>query len=325
VISASTVRLPSGIELAVRTAGSGPLVILMHGWPELGLAYRHQMEPLAAAGFTAVAPDMRGFGGSAKPSEISAYTCDNHADDMAGLAEALGGGRWVAVGHDHGSPVAWRSALRFPEEVAAVFSYSVPHSAQSTSGGSLLDRFDQAYPDRFFYIRYFQQVGPPEAELEADVRAGLKKVYWALSGDAPLGEWTRERPYDDPLLPGLGDPPPGPLSFMPDDVMEEYVAAFSAGGFRGPISWYRNIETNARDAEAYGEQRITQPAGFLWSEKDIVKVMSPPNALETQRGLCDDLRVEIELPDAGHWIQQERPQESTDALLSFLEGVRDRL
>jgi pimeloyl-ACP methyl ester carboxylesterase len=267
---------------------------------------------------------MRGFGGSSKPEDIAAYNTDAHADDMAGLAHALGAERWVAVGHDHGSPVAWRSALRFPDQVAGVFSYSVPHNA-ARAGVSLLDFFEAAYPDRFFYIRYFQQVGPPEAELEADVRASLKKIYWALSGDAPYGEWTKERPYEDPLLRGLGDPPPGPLSFMEDDVFEEYVAAFEAGGFRGPISWYRNIAKGAEQALAYGEQRITQPAGFLWSEKDIVKIMGAPNALETQRALCDDLRVEIELPEAGHWIQQERPRESSEALVQFLDSVRDRL
>jgi pimeloyl-ACP methyl ester carboxylesterase len=299
--------------------GSGPLVILMHGWPELGFSYRHQIDPLVAAGYTVAVPDMRGYGASTKPEDPSLYSIDAHADDMAAIARGLGRERWVSVGHDWGSPVAWRCALRFPEQVAAAFSFSVPHRAAASITAN--EWFDYAYPNRFYYMRYFQQVGPGEAELEADHRDALKRVYFSLSGDAPKDDWTCHRPIDDPLLKGLTPPPPGPLSFMSDAELEVYTAAFVAGGFHGPINWYRNWDANEAQARAYGDQRVRQPAGFFAGDKEIVLTMFP-GCVEDQRGLCDDLRMERIVPGAGHWIQQERPAEATAALLEFLGTVK---
>ena len=311
-----------GVQLSVQVAGSGPLVILMHGWPELGFSWRHQVGPLAAAGYTVAVPDMRGYGGSSKPAEISAYSADTLADDMAALAGRLGAVRWVAIGHDLGSFIAWRSAIRFPDAVAAVFSLSVPHTPSSPL--PIREVVELGYPDRFYYVRYFQEVGPPEAELDADPRASLKKIFFAGSGDAPKDEWIKRRPKDGPLLPGLSAPPAGPLSFMSDEELDRYAEQYRRGGFFGPISWYRNLDRNADQGRAYPDERIRQPAGFLCGAKEIV-LSIVPGALEMQRGLCDDLRMETVLPGAGHWIQQERPKEVTEALLGFLAGVRDRL
>jgi pimeloyl-ACP methyl ester carboxylesterase len=316
-------QLRSGdFTLSTRVAGSGPLVILMHGWPELGISWRHQILPLAQAGFTVAAPDMRGYGGSSKPEDPAAYRIDTMADDMAAIADGLGHQRWVSVGHDWGSPVAWRTALRFPDRVAAVFSLSVPHSGRPPM--QITDTFDIMYPNRFYYIRYFQGIGPGEAELERDPRDALKRVYFSLSGDAPQDDWLAMRPIEGPLLPGLAPPPPGPLSFMTDAVLDTYTDAFVKGGFFGPISWYRNFERDYVDLAAYGDNVIHQPSGFLCGDKEIVLSMVP-NALERQRTLLSDLRMETVLPGAGHWIQQERPQEVTDALVAFLRDVRPLL
>jgi pimeloyl-ACP methyl ester carboxylesterase len=306
------------LELSVRVSGDGPLVILMHGWPELGLSWRHQIEPLAAAGFSVAAPDMRGFGGSSKPADVAAYNTDDLADDMAAIAATLQADKWVAVGHDWGSPVAWRCALRFPEQVVAVFSLSVPYFGPPPPGAEAT--FDAGWPDGFFYVRYFQQVGPPEAELESDVRSALEHIYFALSGEAPQSEWIKPRPRTSRLRDDLAAPPPGPLPFMPDEILDQYAAAFKAGGFFGPISWYRNLAANATQAASYGEGRIEQPSGFLCGDKEIVLAMQP-GSIERQRPLLGDLRVETILPGAGHWIQQERPAEVTSALLGFLDQV----
>jgi pimeloyl-ACP methyl ester carboxylesterase len=307
---------------SVAIAGSGPLVILMHGFPELGLSYRHQMEPLARAGYTVAAPDMRGYGGSYKPRDVTAYTADDMADDMAAIAAELGAERWIAVGHDWGSAVAWRTAIRFPDQVAAVFSLSIPHLPAPDQ--PIASGFDIAFPNLFYYIRYFQEIGPPEAELERDPRDALKRMYYVLSGDAPFAEWVKPRPIDSPLLTGLAEPSEGPLSFMSDAVLDQYAEQFKKGGFFGPISWYRNFDASYAQARAYRDQRIRQPAGFLCGDKEIALAMVP-GALDHQRALCDDLRCETILPGAGHWIQQERPTEVTDALLEFLNGVRASL
>ncbi len=307
-----------GISLSVLVAGSGPLVVLMHGWPELGLSWRHQLPALVGAGYRVAVPDMRGYGGSSKPLAVDAYSADALADDMAEIAAALGAEHWVAVGHDWGAPVAWRCALRFPDRVRAVFCLSVPHAAAAPLPAAQL--FELGYPDRFYYVRYFQQPGAAETELERDARAALKKIFFALSGDAPLAEWIKPRPKESPLLQGLIDPPEGPLSFMSDAELDAYAAQYRSGGFFGPTSWYRNLDLNNDQARAYGAQHITQPAGFLAGSKEIVLAMSS-RGLPTQRGLCKNLRTETILEGAGHWIQQERPQEVNAALLDFLRGI----
>ncbi len=313
----------NGIELSVTLAGEGPLVILMHGWPELALSWRHQIPALAAAGYQVAVPDMRGYGGSSKPRETAAYTLDTIADDMAGLAHTLGAARWVAVGHDWGAPVAWRCALRFPDQVAAVFCLSVPHSGPPPA--PFFDIIERRYPDRFFYMRYFQQEGVAEAEFEgSDWAASLKRVYYMGSGEGVAHRSNRHVPRDSTMLASMDDPPPGPLPFMADDELAAYAAAFRAGGFRGPLSWYRNFPQNAADARAYGDNVIRQPAGFLAGEREMVLAMLP-GQLENMREKCADLRAEISLPGAGHWVQQERPAEVNAALVAFLDGVRDRL
>lgn len=321
-VAVREIETAPGVTLSVAVAGQGPLVVLMHGWPELGLSWRRQMGPLAAAGYTVAAPDMRGYGLSSQPSDPADYTLDQHADDMAAVAKALGAERWVAVGHDWGAPAAWRCALRFPDAVKGVFGLSVPYTPASPIPAA--EMFDLLYPNRFYYIRYFQAVGPSEAELETDPRAALKRIFFALSGDAPKDAWVAHRPIDDPLLPGLPEPPDGPLSFMSDAELDLYAARYRDAGFFGSISWYRTIDANAAQAAAYGEQRIRQPAGFLCGEKEIVLTMFP-GALEAQAASCDDLRTVTILSGAGHWIQQERTTEVNAALIGFLDGIRDRL
>jgi pimeloyl-ACP methyl ester carboxylesterase len=312
-------KIQSGdVSLSVQVAGAGPLVILMHGWPELGYSYRHQIGPLAAAGYTVAAPDMRGYGGSSKPADPSAYSIDHSVDDMAAIAKALGHENWIAVGHDWGSPVAWRCALRFPEQVRGVFSLSVPHYLGKKAPS--LAAIDAGFPDSFFYMRYFQEIGIAEAELERDPRDALKRVYYAVSGDAPQFEWLKPRPRNSPLLDGLSEPPPGPLSFMTDEELDVYAQTFAQNGFFGPLCWYRTLAANAAQASALPNEIIQQPAGFLCGDKEIVLAMFE-NALAENRKICADLRVETVLPGAGHWIQQERPAEVSAALIAFLNDV----
>ncbi len=312
------IKTAPGVQLAVQVAGSGPLVIFMHGWPELGLSWRHQVPALAAAGYQVAVPDMRGYGGSSKPGDVAAYNMDALADDMAGVASALGAAQWVAVGHDWGAPVAWRCAMRFPDAVRGVFCLSVPHSAAPPMLAEQM--FEMGYPDRFYYVRYFQQVGTAEAELERDPRAALKKIFFALSGDAPMAEWIKPRPKDAPLLPGLTDPPAGPLSFMSDTELDAYAEQYRKGGFFGPVCWYRNLDLNNAQARAYGDQVIAQPSGFLCGSKEIVLAMSS-RGLGGQHALLPNLLTETVLEGPGHWIQQERPDEVNAALLDFLRSI----
>jgi pimeloyl-ACP methyl ester carboxylesterase len=317
-----TVAVRSGpYEISTRVVGEGPLVILMHGFPELGYSYRHQLRPLAEAGYTVAAPDMRGYGRSSKPQDIRAYGFDAIADDMRAIADALGHERWVSVGHDWGASIAYRTALRFPERTVGVFGLGVPYRPPPAEP---LTDFSSADPNDFSYLRYFQDVGVVEAELERDPRAALKQIYFAASGDAPKDEWIKRRPVESGLLKGFEPPPSGPLSFITDEELDVYAEAFESGGFFGPVSWYRNFEPDFHEMHAYADPRIHQPSGFLCGELEVALSMFP-ESLAVQREHMTDMRAEIILPGAGHWTQQERPEEVSKALVDFLAEVRSEL
>lgn len=318
-----TALSPDEVPIVAEVAGKGPLVILMHGWPEQAHSWRHQVPALAAAGFRVAVPHMRGYGDSGKPPAAASYTLDTLADDMAAVAAELGAARWVAVGHDWGAPCAWRCALRFPEQVAAVFGLSVPHSGPPPI--PFMEIVEKRYPGRFFYIRYFQEVGTAEAELAgADLPAALRSIYWSASGAGVRAGAPRAVPRSARLLESFSPAPAGEPAFMSDTELHAYADAFRAGGWQGPLNWYRNFDRNAAEARAYGDNVIRQPAAFLAGEFEPVLMMLP-GQLENQRALTADLRMERRPAGAGHWIQQERPEETNAALLEFLGGVRDRL
>lgn len=308
-----------GTAIRFHVAGQGKLVILMHGWPEQSFSWRHQVPALVAAGYQVATVDMRGYGASDKPEDPAAYRLNLIAQDIGAVADSLGAERWVSVGHDWGAIAAWRTALYSPQRVAAVFCMSVPHAGPPPI--PFLQIIDHLYADKFFYIRYFQQVGVGEAELgAADTATALRQIYYTASGDGVRATRPRHVPRDATLLQAWEAPPPGPLPFLPDDELAVYAAAFDAGGWRGPLNWYRNFEANADDARALGDSVIHQPSGFLYGEFDpVLKFVS--GQLETQSRYLTDLRSEVCVPGAGHWVQQEAPDAVNAALLAFLEKV----
>lgn len=305
--------------LSVAVSGQGPLVILMHGWPELSLSWRHQAPVLAAAGYTVAVPDMRGYGLSDKPDAPEAYRLATIAEDMGHIAESLGAENWIAVGHDWGAMAAWRCALHHPQRVRAVFGMSVPHAAPAPV--PLLALLDALYPDQFFYIRYFQQQGAPEAELAANPEAALKQIFYNAGADGVRASSRRRAPRDSRLLDAWDKPPAADLPYLPPHELAAYAAAFAAGGWRGPLNWYRNFDANAEDARALGDSIIHQPSAFLAGALDPVLSFFP-GQLEHMRAHLADLRLEVSVPDAGHWVQQEAPQAVNDALLRFLGGLK---
>src|SRR5262245_40202362 len=210
----------NGIRLRVALAGKGPLVLLVHGWPESWYSWRQQIPMLAEAGYRVVAPDVRGYGGSDKPEAVEAYAIKEMCADVAGLIDALGETQAILIGHDWGAPIVWNTALFHPEKVRAVAGLSVPHLGR----GSMprVEFFRRTYKDRFFYQLYFQTPGVAEADLEADVRTSLRKVYYWASGEA--GPWL-DKPADATLLDGLPDPDPFPAWLQPADL-DYYVGEF---------------------------------------------------------------------------------------------------
>jgi epoxide hydrolase A/B len=312
----------NGIRVRVALSGEGPLVVLVHGFPESWYSWRHQIPALAAAGFRVAAPDVRGYGGSDKPLQIEAYAIAQMCADVAGLIEALGETQAILVGHDWGAPIVWNTALIHAEKVRAVVGLSVPHTGRGPI--SRIELFRRIYKDRFFYQLYFQTPGVAEAELEADVRVSLRKVYYNASGEAiaaRLPGLLRDKPPDARLLDGLPDPDPFP-AWLTEEDLAYYVSQFEKGGFRGPLNRYRTSELDFAQLAAVAGRRIEQPAGFIAGSLDpVLRFVPGLDLVEVMRGQVPDLRLVRLIEGAGHWVQQERPAEVNAALLEFLRGL----
>ena len=306
----------NGLDMRIAEAGDGPLVVLCHGFPELWYSWRHQLSSLAEAGYRAVAPDQRGYGGTSRPEAIEDYTIDNLAADVVALIDALGEQQAVIVGHDWGSPVVWHTALRHPQRVRGVMGMSVPFTGRGDFPPSQL--FAALAQQMFFYIHYFQTPGVADAELARDPRATMAKFLWTISGDSPPGSYKVLPHEGTGFLDVLSDPPAELPAWLTDADIDYFAGEFARTGFTGGLNWYRNFDRNWERSPDLGGAKIEVPAGFVAGEKDPVLLMAPPSAME---GLVSDLRVSEIIPGAGHWVQQERPTETTEAILAFLRTL----
>lgn len=306
----------NGVRLEVTEAGAGPLVILLHGFPELAYSWRHQFAPLVEAGFRVVAPNQRGYGKSSRPDPIESYSLENLAQDVAGLIRHFAQEPAVVLGHDWGAPVAWHTALRFPELVRAVGSLSVPHAARAPGHPLQLMRA-AAGPGHIHYIDYFQQPGVAEAEFEADIEASISGFVWSISGDAPPAERFRQIPAGGRFIDSFRAPRQLPAWFTRDDLAV-YAAAFRDSGFRGGLNWYRNVDRNWEQSADLAGAVVGQPAMFVTGSRDPAR---NPMAMERLSATVPGLRVFEVLKDCGHWTQQERPDEVTRLTKSFLLGL----
>jgi pimeloyl-ACP methyl ester carboxylesterase len=309
----------NGIRLRVALAGQGPLVVLVHGWPESWYSWRHQIPALAAAGYRVAAVDVRGYGGSDKPEPIEAYSIKEMCGDIAGLIEGLGEKQAILIGHDWGAPIVWNTALFFPDKVRAVAGLSVPYTGRGPA--PRIQLFKNLYKDRFFYQIYFQEPGVAEAEFEADLRTALRKTYYLASGESRKAGPRPPKPADAKYLDGMIDPDPYPAWLTAADL-DYYVGEFEQSGFRGPLNRYRTSELDfAQQAELVG-RKIGQPAAFIAGGLDPVLSFIPGvDLVALMREQVADLRLVRILDGAGHWIQQERPDEVNAALLEWLRTI----
>jgi pimeloyl-ACP methyl ester carboxylesterase len=309
----------NGIHLRVAMAGQGPLVVLVHGWPESWYSWRHQIPILAEAGYRVAAPDVRGYGGSDKPEAVEAYAIKEMCADIAGLIAALGEAQAILVGHDWGAPIVWNTALFYPDKVRAVAGLSVPHTGRGPA--PRIELFRKIYKDRFFYQLYFQEPGIAEAELESDVRVSLRKIYYWASGEAMRAGLRLDKPADARLLDGLPDPEPFPAWLTPTDL-DYFVGEFKRSGFRGPLNRYRTSKLDFAQQAAVADKRIEQPAAFIAGSLDpVLRFVPGVDMIETMRARVADLRLVRLIEEAGHWVQQERPAEVNAALTMFLRGL----
>ncbi|ATB46180.1 alpha/beta fold hydrolase [Corallococcus macrosporus] len=305
----------NGINLHVAEAGTGPLVLLVHGWPESWYSWRHQLPALAAAGFHAVAPDVRGYGGSDKPEAIEAYSMKNLVADAVGLLDALGERTAIVVGHDWGSAVAWTCAALHPDRFRAVVGMSVPHLGRAPMPPMQL--FQRMFGEKWFYILYFQEPGVAEAELEADVAKSVRTILAGTPGFDVTNPTVLAKKKGDGFLEGLDVPETLPGWLTEADVA--YFAKELAGsGFRGGLNRYRNMDRDWHELPELATATIQQPALYLVGEKDPVRAFSPVDPMKALVPNLADIQV---IPGAGHWVQQERAEEVNAALVAFLRTL----
>lgn len=309
----------NGITLNVAVAGEGPLVLLVHGFPESWYSWRHQIQALSAAGYRVAAPDVRGYGASDKPHPVEAYSMEEMTADMAGLAQALSpDAPAVIIGHDWGAPIAWNSARLHPDTFRAVAGLSVPYSVPGDIVA--LDLYKKLFTDkgRFFYQVYFQDEGVAEEELEADPQDSIAKFLWAWSGDAYPDGWPTDKAHGDQVLTGI-ERPDMPLPWLSDADLAVYAEQFAQSGFRGPLNRYRNWHRDHAFLKSHPSNPIIQqPALFIGGEYDPVLTMfaRPPSDLLPEV-LANPQGIH-RLEGVGHWTQQEAPDAVNRLLIDWL-------
>jgi len=314
----------NGIRLNIAEQGDGPMVLLCHGFPESWYSWRQQIGALAAAGFHAVAPDMRGYGKSDRPEAIDQYTIFHLVGDLVGILDSFEVPIAVICGHDWGAGVAWHAALMRPDRFRAVAALSVPFRPRGKA------RPTSVMPqttDGQFYQLYFQQPGIAEAEFERDPRAAVRSMLYGLSGDAACRPCASTDislamvPRGGGLLPGMGGPAALPDWLNERDV-EYYADEFKRSGFRGPLNYYRNIDRNWELVAPYAGARVMIPALFVAGDCDLVlRFPGADQLLANIKQFVPALRAKVMLPGCGHWTQQERPNEVNAAILDFLRNL----
>ncbi|MDT5098171.1 MAG: hypothetical protein QOC76_1908 [Mycobacterium sp.] len=284
----------NGMRLRVIEAGDrgAPVIVLAHGFPELAYSWRHQIPVLADAGYHVLAPDQRGYGGSSRPDAVEDYDIHALTGDLVGLLDDVDVPQAVFIGHDWGAMVVWHTALLHPDRVRAVAGLSVPPIPRARSRPT--ERWREKFGDDFYMLR-FQEPGLADAEMEADVAVTMRGLFAGLiEGDAPLPGW---------ISPG---------------EFEHYVTQFSRTGFTGALNWYRNYDRNWESTPQLADVKITAPAVFIGGTADPVgPTMNPARAREVAAGPYTAQMIE----GAGHWVQQERPEEVNRLLLGFLREV----
>ncbi|WP_396273820.1 alpha/beta fold hydrolase [Hyphomonas sp.] len=313
-------------RIRVAIEGTGPLVLMVHGFPESWYSWRHQVSPIAAAGFTAAAMDVRGYGGSTRFPEVADYRMEALMADILGVGAALSPGvPFTLIGHDWGAPQVWNTALVHPDRIAAVAALSVPFfGAPEFSFDDVIRRvFDER--DRFFYQSYFRTPGLAEAALEADLKRFLKGFYYSISGDAKDGDWKMGLSSSATLMDTLTVPDVMPY-WMTDTDLSYYEAEFKRSGLFGPISRYRNHTRDFDFLSPFRGRTITQPACFIAGDKDPAYngfgMVDDP--IGKMRPAVPNLETAVVLPGCGHWTQQERPAEVNAALVPWLASLKGR-
>jgi pimeloyl-ACP methyl ester carboxylesterase len=313
VIRHAQVDVGGGIELHVAELGRGKPVLFCHGFPDTWLGWRRQMEAVAAAGYRAIAPDMRGYGGSSAPADPHAYTTLHTTGDLVGLLDALGLATATIVGHDFGAAAAWGAAMMRPDRFTGVFGVSVAFAPRGDQ--HFLQALDAAGKRDSFYM--FDEMKADAAARWSDAAVTFPAfLYWSSGSPPPTERWdpfdtARERTRPAPVaVPDWADPA---------DVAAQ-VADFRRTGFQGGLNYYRSLLPGFALTAAFKGAVIRQPSFFVYGKADGLNLLREPDELGLRQAL-PDLRGFVAMPEVGHWPNRERSDDFNRLLLGFLEGL----
>jgi pimeloyl-ACP methyl ester carboxylesterase len=298
------------IRLAVYEAGSGPAVVMCHGFPELAYSWRHQLAALAEGGLRAIAVDQRGYGASDCPDAVEDYDLEHLTADMVGVLDELGIEKAVFAGHDWGGFVAWAMPVLYPDRTLGAIGVNTPNFPFPSTKfyRNLVDDDDK------MYILWFQKPGVAESFLDPRPRMVFDKLMrHAVPVEQAMAQAAEKAIDFNPFLRIEALGMIGPELLSPDEL-DTYVRAYERTGFRGGINWYRNIDRNAERLPGVGTTKLDLPCLMITAEWDPA---IPPAAANGMPDICSDLEMHM-IEGCGHWTQQDKPEELNRLMLSWL-------
>ena len=300
----------NGVELEVFRAGdaSNPAIVLCHGWPEHAYSWRHQLQPLADAGYHVIAPNQRGYGRSSRPEAVEAYAIEQLTGDLLGLLDHYGYETATFIGHDWGAIIVWAMAVMHPERAVRIANLSVPFMQRGTT--EWVGFWESMLGGDFYIVHFNRQPGVADAAFDAAPEALLRNLYRTRAWEAEPVDLGPGMPFINMTKPGVTMP--GEL-MMSEAELGVFVDAFKNSGFTGGLNYYRNFTRNWHTLGAY-EERVEQPALMIYGSYDMV-----PKA-ENLAAIAPKVE-EHEVP-CGHWIQQEQPEATNRLLLDWLARTR---
>jgi len=293
----------NGIELEVFAEGAGKPIVLCHGWPEMAFSWRHQITPLAQAGYHVIVPNQRGYGHSSRPETVESYDIHHLCADLMGVLDHYGYEEALFVGHDWGAIVVWNLAMLHRSRVCGVVNLSVPFMERGPT--EWVGFWESRLGGDFYIVHFNRQPGVADAVFAANTENMLRNMY-------RTNQWKEAPPDLGEGMPiinmATAKSLPGEL-LMSEPELATFVSAFEHSGFTGGINWYRNFTRNW-ETTAEIEQKVEQPALMIYGQHDSVPQFPK---------ITDYVpNIEVHTLDCGHWIQQERPQETNQIMLNWL-------
>jgi len=294
----------NGVELEVFEAGqqnAGKPIVLCHGWPEHAFSWRYQIPALAAAGYHVIVPNQRGYGNSSRPIEVTDYDIEHLSSDLGALLDHYGYEDATFVGHDWGAMVVWGLTLLHPSRVNKVINLSVPY--QERGEKPWIEWMEEILGDDYYFVHFNRQPGVADTVLEENTFQFLRNMFRKNVPPAPpqpgmamINLARAETPFGEPI--------------MSDSELAIFVSAFKSSGFTGSINWYRNLDRNWR-LLADVDPIIHQPTLMIYGDRDLIPKFKKLTEFVP--------KAEVVNLDCGHWIQQEKPEETNQAILKWLE------